>query len=131
MGDRVTARAALDGALSLLPEGGVLHVVSCLPEWGVAQVSGFFPEGYETDMLSRFGAALRDWVGREVPAGVEVHPHVLHGTVYDEILRAADAVGADLIVLGAHRPELRDYLLGSNAARVVRHARQSVYVVRT
>ncbi|MEP3300223.1 MAG: universal stress protein, partial [Pseudoruegeria sp.] len=37
---------------------------------------------------------------------------------------------ADLIVIGAHRPDFKDYLLGPNAARVVRHSECSVYVVR-
>jgi nucleotide-binding universal stress UspA family protein len=130
MADQDTAKAALAGALKLIPEDGVLHVASCLPDFGAAQVSQYFPDGYERDMLHRFGQALKDWVSREVPEGIETHPHVLHGTVYDEIIRAADKVGADVIVMGAHRPELSDYLLGSNAARVVRHATQSVYVIR-
>jgi len=33
-------------------------------------------------------------------------------------------------VLASHRPDLKDYLLGPNAARVVRHADRSVFVVR-
>jgi nucleotide-binding universal stress UspA family protein len=37
---------------------------------------------------------------------------------------------ADLIVVGSHRPAMKDYLLGTNAARVVRHAHCSVLVVR-
>jgi nucleotide-binding universal stress UspA family protein len=45
-------------------------------------------------------------------------------------MRLADKLGCDAIVMAAHRPELRDYLLGPNAARVVRHANQSVLVVR-
>ena len=53
-----------------------------------------------------------------------------NGTIYDEILAVADEIGADLIVMASHRPALRDYLLGPNAARVVRHAKQSVLVVR-
>ncbi len=32
--------------------------------------------------------------------------------------------------LTAHRPEMDDYLLGSHAARVVRHAPCSVFIVR-
>ncbi|MEO0863555.1 MAG: universal stress protein, partial [Pseudomonadota bacterium] len=36
----------------------------------------------------------------------------------------------DAIFVGAHRPELKDYLIGPNAARVARHAQQSVFVVR-
>ncbi|MBS28951.1 MAG: hypothetical protein CL566_08540 [Alphaproteobacteria bacterium] len=37
---------------------------------------------------------------------------------------------ADIIVIPAHRPYVGDYLLGSNAARVARHADQSVLIVR-
>ena len=35
-----------------------------------------------------------------------------------------------LIVMGSHHPELKDYLLGPNAAKVMRHADCSVMVVR-
>jgi len=55
---------------------------------------------------------------------------VLHGDVYREILGAAGTLDVDLIVLLAHRPGLSDYLLGSNAARIARHARRSVLLVR-
>lgn len=109
---------------------GVLHVVSVLPDFGMSVVGGYFSPNFERDALHNFGTALSDWVAANIPGDVEIRPHVLHGSIYDEILRAADKVEADLIVMGAHRPELRDYLLGPNAARVVRHARQSVYVVR-
>jgi nucleotide-binding universal stress UspA family protein len=37
---------------------------------------------------------------------------------------------ADLIVMASHRPELKDDLLGANAARVVRPSKRSVLVVR-
>ena len=38
--------------------------------------------------------------------------------------------GADLIIIGSHRPAMSTYLLGSNATTVVRHAGCSVLVVR-
>jgi hypothetical protein len=41
-----------------------------------------------------------------------VHPHVTHGRVYDQIILAADRLKVDAIVMGSHRPELTDYLLG-------------------
>ena len=44
--------------------------------------------------------------------------------------RGVGGSGATLIVIGAHRPDLKDYLLGPHAARVVRHAECSVLVVR-
>jgi nucleotide-binding universal stress UspA family protein len=35
-----------------------------------------------------------------------------------------------LIIIGSHSPSMQDYLLGPNAARVVRHANCSVLVIR-
>ena len=130
LSDEHSWRRPLAEALELLAGGGVLHVVSVLPDFGLASVGSYFRAGFEKEALHQFGEALTDWVAQNVPEGVEVHPHVLHGKIYDEILRAADKLAVDVIVIAAHRPELRDYLLGPNAARVVRHAKHSVYVVR-
>lgn len=56
---------------------------------------------------------------------------VQHGaSIYDVILEVAEETGTDLIVVGSHRPAMKDYLLGTNAGRVVRHARCSVLVAR-
>jgi nucleotide-binding universal stress UspA family protein len=131
LADQKSWAAALHVALEQVRmHGATLHVVSVLPDFGMSVVGSHFQPDFEKTALKSFGAALRDWVAAHVPADVEVVPHVLHGSIYDEILRAADKLGVDLIVIGSHRPALKDYLLGPNAARVVRHARQSVYVVR-
>jgi nucleotide-binding universal stress UspA family protein len=56
---------------------------------------------------------------------------VTHGeSIYALILGVAEDAGADLIVVGSHRPAMKDYLLGTNAGRVVRHAGYSVLVAR-
>ncbi len=120
----------LGEAQMMLAKGGELHVVSVLPDFGMSMVGTFFKTGFEQTALHHFGEALRGWVKQNVPNAIEVHPHILHGNIYDEILRAADRLDVDLIVMAAHRPEASDYLLGPNVARVVRHAKQSVYVVR-
>ena len=52
------------------------------------------------------------------------------GGIYPEILDEAASWGADLIVVGSHRPAMSTYLLGSNAKTIVRHATCSVLVVR-
>lgn len=123
-------RKPLAEALALLGADGILHVVCVVPDFGISQVGGYFGKDYEKQALHAMGAALGDWVNAHVPDQVDVHPHVLHGTIYDEILNAAHKLDVDTIVMGSHRPALKDYLLGPNAARVVRHARCSVYVVR-
>ncbi|MEM9250581.1 MAG: universal stress protein [Pseudomonadota bacterium] len=118
-------------AVKMAQDGGIpLHVVSVLPDYGLSVVGMHFEKDHEQKALQALGDSLRAWVAEHVPGAVEVHPHVLHGTVYDQIILAAERLGVDAIVMGSHRPELKDYLLGPNAARVVRHAPQSVFVVR-
>jgi nucleotide-binding universal stress UspA family protein len=56
--------------------------------------------------------------------------HVIHGSAGQAIVDYAEAHGADCIIVHSHKPELSDYLLGSTAARVVRHAPCSVHVIR-
>jgi len=55
----------------------------------------------------------------------------LHGQIYHEILSAAKNSGCDLIVVSSNQPDFSDYLLGSTAAKIVRHAHCSVLVVRS
>ena len=110
--------------------GGVLHVMSVLPDYGMSIVGSYFDKDFEGAALIDMSAQIKSWVSRNVPEGVKAEPHVAHGSIYHEIMRLADRLGCDAIVLAAHRPELRDYLLGPNASRVVRHANQSVLVVR-
>ena len=73
---------------------------------------------------------LNQFVADHTPKGMEAETIARHGTVYEQILDVADDIGAAQIVIGAHRPQLADYLLGPNTSRVVRHAKCSVNVVR-
>ncbi len=52
------------------------------------------------------------------------------GHPYQQILEVAEKSKIDLIVIASHQPGIADYLLGSVAARVVRHAKCSVHVMR-
>ncbi len=52
------------------------------------------------------------------------------GQPASEILTVAEEQDVDLVIVGSHRPGLQDYLLGSTAARVVRHAQCPVLVMR-
>ncbi|MGQ9370120.1 universal stress protein [Azospirillum sp. A39] len=110
--------------------GGRLHVMTVLPDFGMSIVGQFFPRGYEKEMADKVMKRLHERVAAVVPAGLPVQHIVAEGNVYEAVLKMAEKTRADLIVLGAHRPELSDYLLGPNAARIVRHAKCSVLVVR-
>ena len=51
-----------------------------------------------------------------------VHVHVEEGSPKDRILELAKKIPAHMIIIASHRPDITTYLLGSNAAAVVRHA---------
>ncbi|MCK5623565.1 MAG: universal stress protein [Alphaproteobacteria bacterium] len=122
---------ALPVALEQATSGGAkLNIMTVVPDFGMAIVGSFFPADYEKQALAGADKALGEFMKENVPAEIEVAHSVGHGTIYKEVLATAERIGADLIVMASHRPAQSDYLLGPNAARVVRHATCSVLVVR-
>ncbi len=63
-------------------------------------------------------------------SGQKMQTEVRIGNASTSILDAAEDIATDLIIVASHRPGLQDYLLGSTAARIVRHAKCSVLVLR-
>jgi nucleotide-binding universal stress UspA family protein len=130
LGDQESSKMVMNAALELLDKGDMLNVVCVVPDYGMSVVGSFFPEGHEHEAISKATEALHAFTAENVPKGQKVQHIIGHGNVYEEIIDAAEKVDADVIVIGSHRPKLRDYLLGPNAARVVRHSTRSVVVVR-
>jgi nucleotide-binding universal stress UspA family protein len=129
--DEASWKSALGHAVELAKAfGSRLHLLTVVPDFGLALVSQYFPKDYEQKVLEEARGNLHTFTRDHIPEDVQVQHIVGHGRVYEEILRVADEVECDLILMASHRPELRDYLLGPNAARVVRHASRSVLVVR-
>lgn len=67
---------------------------------------------------------------RGLPAAIHGEIHVRIGRPAQVICDIADAIPADLVVIGSHGFDALDRLLGTTAARVVNHANCSVLVVR-
>ncbi|QHB32415.1 universal stress protein UspF [Yersinia canariae] len=83
-------------------------------------------EQIKNEALSKFSEIIDKF---DIPEE-RIKKHIVSGSPKDEILRLADSIRADLIVIASHRPDIMTYLLGSTAAAVVRHAKCSVLVVR-
>lgn len=111
-------------------DGAVIHVLTVIPDYGMAMVGNYFPEGFAEKALETSQEVLQQLIADNIPDDIKTEAHVMHGTIYKSILKAAENNGCDLIVMASHRSEMKDYLLGPNSARVVRHASQSVFVVR-
>ncbi|HBZ45610.1 MAG TPA: universal stress protein [Maritimibacter sp.] len=126
-------RGVLEMAAKLATlDGAQLDVITVVPDFGSSVVGAYFQDHHVATARDEADKILRKFTAEVLDP--EVDPKVRHvvavGSVYEEVLHAADVGKADLIVIGAHRPDLKDYLLGPNSARVVRHAKCSVYVVR-
>lgn len=109
-----------------------LDVITVVPDFGMSQVGNFFSSDHHNTMVAEAKQHLNALVTKALDAGLnsKVRHVVATGRAYGEVLKLADKTNPLLIVVGAHKADLADYLLGPNAARVVRHAKCSVYVVR-
>lgn len=113
-------------------DGARLDVFTVLPNFGMSIVGSYFEDNFEEKMAGEVKVALKDTV-KEIlgdETQYEIRHIVAHGSIYEEIIRISEKANSDLIVIGAQKPGLGEYLLGPNAARVVRHSKISVYVVR-
>ncbi len=106
-----------------------LHVLSVI---GAVQavVSQHLPEGYEKMAMKGTKQDLAELLANVELVKGDVTISARFGDIYREILAQAEKSAADLIVIGSHKAQAIDFLLGTNAARVVRHAPCSVFVVR-
>jgi nucleotide-binding universal stress UspA family protein len=107
-----------------------LHFVTVIPDSGMSIVNHYFSKDAVKKIIEETRKKLHDFVDQNVPEDITVQHIVTTGNVYESIIATAKKINADLIIMSAHRPELKDYLLGPNAARVVRHSDKSVLVVR-
>jgi nucleotide-binding universal stress UspA family protein len=128
--DVETARPALDRAKTLAEASGgtlrLIYVRSLIP----VTYMEFVPPNFDTEMQADAEKRLKA-IAESIRLPKErVSSVVTLGGVYDDVLKESEKIGADLIVVGSHRPTMATYLLGSNAARIVRHAPCSVLVVR-
>ena len=101
----------------------LVHVIENVPKFVAAQL----PEGTLENAREHAGKKLKAIANA---AGIKPDVEVRFGSAYKAILDVAQEQEVDLIIVGSHKPGLQDYLLGSTAARVVRHAMCSVLVGR-
>jgi len=109
----------------------LLHVVEWLAEEGPRASTHFNVPEYRRYMVADAQERLRKLVAEESRTWVEIADVIVFGRAYREILRAAEATPADLIVMGAQgRGGIGLALFGSTTQQVVRGAMCPVMTVR-
>ncbi|MEM7461270.1 MAG: universal stress protein [Pseudomonadota bacterium] len=118
--------ALIDVANHLLEKGGkitLLHVVEEIPGY----VEVVLPKETHLNRIKETKRQLAD-MANENTQGADTH--IIVGHPSREILEYAGRLKADCIVAGSHKPGLQDYLIGSTAARIMRHAECAVHIHR-
>ena len=119
-------KAIIDVAATHVGKGTkiiLLNVIEEIPNWAAAEIP--------VDILENSRKAVhQDLKAIATASGLKMDVEVRTGHSYNTILDVAEEKDADLIIIASHKPGLQDYFLGSTAAKVVRHAKCSVLVVR-
>jgi nucleotide-binding universal stress UspA family protein len=110
--------------------GSKLHLIYVMPDFGLRMVEDYLPRYWMNDQKSKYNKLFDEIIKNMVPADVTVEFHISRGAIYDEVINYSEKLNADLIMLSAVRPQLKDYMLGPNASKIVRHSSISVMVVR-
>ena len=117
---------SIEVASHLLAEGGkitLLHVMEEVPSYASTYLPAELAQQHQNEAMSHLQQMAKD-----VEASCDVA--VIHGHASSSIMDFAARKGADCIVIASHKPGFEDYFLGSTAARVVRHAKCAVHVLR-
>ena len=116
---------AMNIAKALCAEGGkitCLHVIEQLPQYATEYLPAGHLEAAKADVVESLTAFTKD--------ASNATAVVVDGHSSRTILNHADMNEVDLIIVASHQPGMQDYLLGSTAAKVVRHAKCAVHVLR-
>jgi nucleotide-binding universal stress UspA family protein len=105
-------------------------VITTIVPTSLGVMEEFFPKGWTKEVLIKSKQKLEEIIVKNVPSDIKFEIIVEKGVVYQAIIDLATKIEADLIVLAAHHPDRGDYLLGPNAAKVVRHSDISVLILR-
>ena len=130
-----TATEAVRRAADIVrSRGGRLHVVTAVDGLPRSSIDPYIPDELRAVVESpglRADSILKE-AANGVAKGLDVATHVERGGVVDVLNRVADAVVADVIVVGNQRPAMMPkFIAGSISDRVARHARCDVLVVNT
>ena len=114
-----TAKLLADGNTKII----LATVVEDIPAYVAAQIPPDVLKKSEVEALNGLNAIAKN-------DGLEAETEIRRGHAGNTILDIADEKEVDVIVIASHKPGWEDYLIGSTAARVVRHAKCAVHVLR-
>jgi nucleotide-binding universal stress UspA family protein len=126
--------AALDYALTLASLSGarihLLHVIGELADWRRSMIQPQAFELMEKEVEIHAVKEMKSFCEKHL-AGIPHSSEVVLGVPFQQIIKRAEEIKADLIVIGTHgHMPLENVLVGSTAERVVHRSKIAVLTVR-
>lgn len=130
--DQGHGQKAMAIARKLRSEGGkigAVHVLDQIPSFASYYMSPDL-EKMSSDKVSEIHKAAENSIAERIGEENDAEAVVLTGHAGRTITDYAEKIGADCIIVGSHKPDIKDFFLGSTAARIMRYAKCSVHVLR-
>lgn len=107
-----------------------IHLVHIIPDFGTKMLAGYLPKNWVEHQKRKCSEQIENIISKYIPQDMKVEYQIDRGAIYDKVIDYAGKVKADLIIVSAVHPKFKDYMLGPNASKIVRHSSVSVLVVR-
>ena len=131
LSDKQSVKAVFPPALNFVSAfGAKLHLIHIMPDFGMKVLEDYLPRNWMKDQKDKYNTLFKSLIEKYIPKEIDVEFYIGRGAIYDEVLNYSEKINADLIMLSAVRPQLKDYMLGPNASKIVRHSSISVMVIR-
>ncbi|MDB0601230.1 universal stress protein [Tenacibaculum maritimum] len=93
--------------------------------------SGSFQQEKAAFFLKLAEKKFKDFLKKDFLKEIHITPIIKHFKVFSEINEIADKEDADLIIMGSHGVSgMKEFFIGSNTEKVVRHAKIPVLIVK-
>ena len=111
---------------------GKIHLVHVNPLFSPALTRGFISDARKMEdyLVKNSEEKLAELAKKSTLPESDIHIHVRSGNIRDEVIKLADELQADVVIIGSRNPNIQTHLLGSEAASIVRYAHVPVFVVR-
>ena len=107
-----------------------ITVMTVAPGFGMPIVVSFFDEVTVKNAMKEVARQLKSYISDNFPDDIETQAVVMEGNPAELILKQAEKANCDLIIISSYNSKANHLLLGSCAAKVVRHSKCSVTVVK-
>ncbi|WP_434640270.1 universal stress protein [Klebsiella sp. I138] len=111
---------------------GQIHLVHVNPLFSPQLTRGFISDARKMEdyLIKNSEEKLAELAKKSSLPESDIHIHVRSGNIRDEVIKLADELQADVVIIGSRNPNIQTHLLGSEAASIVRYAHVPVFVVR-